>query len=282
MTVLKSRRQVSALKLVLLALANIAFGAAGAASAWEMRVCSDPDYMPFSNRDLEGLENRIATILADEMGAELAYKWWPQVPSMVTDMLREGECDMIMGVPDSQKGLLPSLAYYQSPYVFVYRADADYEISSFDDPDLEHLKLGVQSTNDRAHTALGKRGLNDNVALQFIARPEDEDGPFAPLVEAVASGEIDVAVPWGPVGGYYAARQPVELTVTQAPHFDLPFTPMFISVVIGVRRGDEALRDRLDIALASRWDDVLSVLEEYDVPTIPLARPIESLESAAP
>ncbi len=242
-----------------------------------MRVCADPNYMPFSNRELAGYENKIAEILADELEAELTYVWWPQTPSMISDVLREGECDMIMGVPDSVKALLPTLAYYQSPYVFVYRASSDYEITSFDDPVLADLRLGVQSTNDRPHGAFGKRGLADNVVLQYFSRPRHEQGPFAPLIEAVADGEIDVAVPWGPAGGYFAARQPVELTVTPTPIFDFPFTPMFISVVIAVRRGDEALRDRLDLALAARWDDIQTVLEEYHVPMIPIARPVGSL-----
>jgi quinoprotein dehydrogenase-associated probable ABC transporter substrate-binding protein len=243
-----------------------------------MRVCADFDYMPFSNRELQGYENRIAAILADELGAGLTFDWTPQTPAMVSEHLRGGLCDMIMGVPDSQKGLLPTVTYYQSPYVFVYRAASGYEIASFDDPVLRDLRLGVQATNDPPHGALGQRGLAENVVLQYISRPDDPDGPFAPLVEAVASGEIDVAVPWGPVGGYYAARQPVELTVTPTPIFDVPFTPMYINVVIGVRRGDEALRDRLNLAIADRWDEIVAVLEEYHVPTIPLPRPIASLD----
>lgn len=258
----------------------IAFSAP--AGAWEMRVCADPDYMPFSDVDGAGYENRIAEILADELDADLTYQWWPHEPSMISDMLREGECDMIFGVPDSQQGLLPTIAYYRSPYVFVYRSSSDYEIRNFDEPALRDLRLGVQARNDRAHGALGIRGLGDNVVLQYITRPDDEDGPFAPLIKAVADGEIDVAIPWGPVGGYYGHRLPVELTVQPAPHFELPFSPMFVTVVIGVRRGDESLRDRLDLALAARWDDILEVLEEYDVPTIPLARPLGSLDEAGP
>lgn len=246
---------------------------AAPASAWEMRICADPDYLPFSNRALEGYENKIAAIIAEELDAEPSYLWWPQAPTMITEQLREGHCDLIMGVPDSQNGLLPTIAYYQSPYVFVYRSDSDYDITGFDDEVLADLRLGVQATTDPPHGALAKRGLAENVIIQYVARPEDPDGPFAPLVKAVAAGEIDVAVPWGPVGGYYAARQDRALTVTPAPTFDLPFTPMYISVVMAVRRGDEALRDRLNVAIARRWDDIAALLEDYNVPLLPLPRP---------
>lgn len=249
-------------------------GSAATAGSWEMRVCADPDYLPFSKRDLSGYENRIAAILAEEMDADLTFAWRPQTPKMVSEMLREGRCDMIMGVPDSKDSLLPTIAYYQSPYVFVQRADAPEVVSTFDDEALRHLRLGVQVSNDMPHAALAKRGLGDQVKYQPYARQIDPDGPFAPLIEAVADGSIDVAVPWGPVGGYYASRQPVPLRVTPAPPFDFPFEPMYLSIVIGVRRGDEALRDRLDIAIARRWDEIQAVLAEYGVPTMPMVRPV--------
>ncbi|HTN61125.1 MAG TPA: quinoprotein dehydrogenase-associated putative ABC transporter substrate-binding protein [Devosia sp.] len=258
-------------------MAALFLGAAGAvapAYSWEMRVCADPNYMPFSKQDLSGYDNKIAQILADELGAELTFVWFPQTPNMISDQLREGNCDMILGVPESNEGLLPTIAYYRSPYTFVYRADSGYDISSFDDEVLKTLKFGVQVRGDSPHGALAKRGLAKNVVSQAITRDEaNASGPFSSLIEQVASGDIDVAIPWGPVGGYYASQQKIPLKVVSTPEFELPFTPMYITVVIAVRQGDDSLRDRLDIAIANRWDDINAVLKDYGVPTLDLPQP---------
>ena len=265
----------SATALVLAGLATVS------ANAWEMRVCADPNYMPQSDQNKAGYENKIAQVLADELGAELTFQWWALSPSMVTEQLREGNCDMMVGVPDGRDGVIPTLAYYRSPYAFVYRADEGYEISTFDDEILGELRLGVTSATDNPHLALNNRGLSKNVIESYVTRDPNPAGPFATLVESVARGELDVAVPWGPVAGYYAAMQDPALKVTPVPEIDMPFVPMYRTIVIAVRTGDEALRDLLDVAIAKRWDDIYAILEEYHVPTLFLQRPTLSLEEQA-
>lgn len=247
------------------------------AAAWEMRVCADPDYMPQSNRDGEGYENKIAEILADEMGADLTYQWWTLAPSMVSEQLREGNCDMMIGVPDGGEGVIATIAYYRSPYAFVYREDEDYDIATFDDEILTELQLGTTSEGTSAHLALARRGLLNRITVSSEFAGSNAGARFAALIESVSEGRIDVAVPWGPVAGYYAALQDPPLTVTPVPEFDIPFTPMYHSIVIALRLGDEELRDLLDQAMARRWDDIYAVLDEYNVPTLPLPRPSLSI-----
>src|SRR5512140_590285 len=43
-----------------------------------LRVCADPNNLPFSSRRTPGFENEIAAVLARELGANLAYTWWAQ------------------------------------------------------------------------------------------------------------------------------------------------------------------------------------------------------------
>jgi len=266
----------SATALVLAGLATVS------ANAWEMRVCADPNYMPQSHGTGQGYENRIAQVLADEMGAKLTYQWWTLSPSMITEQLREGNCDMMIGVPDGRDGVIPTIAYYRSPYAFVYRDGEGYDISTFDDAVLGDLKLGVTTATDNPHLALNKRGHSRNVVESYVTRDPNPEGPFATLVESVARKEIDVAVPWGPVAGYYAARQNPPLKVVPVPEFDMPFVPMYRTIVIAVRTGDESLRDQLDVAIAKRWDDIYAILDEYHVPTLFLPRPTLSIEEPKP
>ncbi len=94
------------------------------------------------------------------------------------------------------------------------------------------------------------------------------------LVDAVAAGDIDVGIAWGPVAGYFAAQHDVELKVVPvSPEFEPPTIFMSVPMTMAVRPGDEALRDRLNIAIASRWDDIQAVLEEYGVPLSPSPAP---------
>lgn len=250
----------------------------GHAQKWEMSVCADPSSLPFSHEDKTGFENRIAEILAEELSAKLTFVWWPQGATMISDKLREGDCDIIMGVPDGHKALLTTLAYYRSPYVFVYRADSPFDIQSLDDPVLHELNIGVQRTGIPPHEALLKRGLADNVVLQY---GDLGVGGLGPVIEGVANEEVDVSLAWGPVAGYYAKRQPTELKIVPVtPEIEPPFLSMVTSMTIGLRPGDEALRDRLNIALAVRWKEIQGVLREYGVPLSPLPNPARLVDTS--
>lgn len=252
-----------------------AIAASSPAAAWEMRVCSDFSRMPFSNSDAAGFENKIAEIIADELGATLVFELWPQRDAEIGNALRPGECDVLMGVTDDG-ATLTTLAYYRSPFVFVYRANEGYDIFTFDDPILRELRLGVQPTYGPTHEALMRRDLGENVAeFQYVGGADD---PLAPAIEAVANNDIDVAIVWGPAAGYYAAQQSVPLVVQPVPPFEPPFTPMYINISVGVRVGDEALRDAIDAAIAIRWDDINAVLEDYHIPTMPLPKPTLTIE----
>ena len=242
------------------------------ASAWELKVCADPYFMPFSQRDgAPGYDNRIARILAGAIGADLTFLWTGQSRDMTTLFLRSGKCDVIMGVQDGQAGVLSTHSYYRSPFVFVHRADRPYRIGSFDDPALRPLRVGVQTALSPAHEALVNRGLRDNIAKIY-------EFQLDAIIKDVVEGVIDVGITWGATAGYYAAQEAVPLVVSQVtPEFEPPFRPMFVNIAIGVRIGDESLRDLIDIALAEEWEKVQSILQEYHVPIMPLGRPMISI-----
>ena len=247
-------------------------------SKWELVVCADPNTPPFSVRDGSGFENRIADIIADEIGATLGYYWVRQAQALINDALRSGACDVIFGLAEGAGAVLTTLTYYRSPYVFVYRADADYDIFTFDDPILRELRIGV-GTDSPAHLALFSRGLDGNIAVetQYLLAGIAND-VLERIVSAVAVGDIDVAVVWGPGAGYYASRHPVNLTLTAVPPFDPPAVQMYINIVAGVRLGDEDLRDLLDVAIVNRWDEIQAALDAYDIPRMPLTPPILTIE----
>ena len=259
---------------------GLAFGFAQG-DAWNMVVCADPHAMPLSDRSEEGYENRIAEVLADHFGAVLSYDWYPYGPDMINLRLRGGHCDMVMGVPDGEEPFLTTIAYYVSPFVFVYRSDADFDVEGLDDPVLRELSIGLQDVGIPPHDALLQRGLAENITTNFGSeRYAAVEDPLAQLVDAVIAGEIDVGVSWGPPAGYYAQDRDAELEVVPLPPIDTapPFTNLTVPMAVGVRRGDDALRDRLEIALAETWGEINAILDEYGVPRQQIPAPVVDLQ----
>lgn len=245
--------------------------AQGQSAGWEWRVCAEPHSLPFSTKQGLGFENKIAEILARELKAELTYVWLPQPHTRARDLyLETGRCDAIMGIPDGTAGFLTTLAYYRTSYVFLYKKGGPGRITSFDDPKLEELRIGVQSNGGNispVSVALARRGLVEQqhtFSPDFTARE-----PLATVVEAVAKDEVDVGVVWGPVAGYFAADRGLTW-VPVSPQIEIPFVPFVASMSIGLRLGEEDFRDLLDEALAKHWDEIQSILKNYRVPLEPL------------
>ncbi len=246
-----------------------------------LRVCADPNNLPFSNARGEGFENRLAELLAAELGAELQYTWWAQRRGFVRNTLRAGRCDLVVGVPTSYELVLATRPYYRSTYVFVTRAAGGPTVRSLDDAILREVRIGVHVIGDDyanpppAH-ALARRGIVRTVVGYNIYGDYREPAPPARLIEAVARGDVDVAIAWGPLAGYFAPRQPVALALVPVmPQIELPFLPMVFDIAMGVRRGEEAWRDELDALLLRRRADIDALLREYGVPLLspPAARP---------
>jgi mxaJ protein len=240
----------------------------------ELRVCADPNNLPFSNERGEGFENRLAELVAREMGATVRYTWWAQRRGFVRNTLRAGTCDVIMGVPSSYELVRPTRPYYRSTYVFVYAKDRPLDLRSLDDAVLRTARVGVHIIGDDyanappAH-ALSNRGIVSNVVGYSIYGDYAQPNPPARLVEAVAARDVDVAIVWGPLAGYFAKRSAVPLEIVPvSPAIDLPFLPFVFDIAMGVRREDEALQQELDAILERRADDIRALLEEYGVPVV--------------
>lgn len=240
----------------------------------ELRVCADPNNLPFSNRRLQGFENELAAMIAREMDATVRYTWWAQRRGFIRNTLNAGTCDVVMGVPSSFELALVTRPYYRSTYVFLSRRDRHLNVRSFDDPVLRDLKIGVQIIGDDyanappAH-AFARRGITGNLIGYTVYGDYREDSPPARIVRGVAEGEVDLAVVWGPLAGYFAPRQPVPLDmVPVAPQIDLPFLPFVYDISMAVRRSDPALEEELDGILERKQPEIDALLDRYGVPRV--------------
>ena len=263
----------AALLLAVPLLTQSASAGAPAASPREIRVCADPNNLPFSNAKREGFENRIAELLASDLHAKLTYVWWAQRRGFVRNTMNAGLCDVIIGVPSSFELTRPTIPYYRSTYVFVTRTNGP-RVRTFDDPVLKRVKVGVQIVGDDgaetppAH-ALTKRGIVKNQRGFTLYGDYSKPNPPARIMDAVARGDVDVAVVWGPLAGYFATREGVPLRIRPvSPQIDLPYLPFVFDISMGVRKGEDALREELNAFITRRSSEITKILDSYGVPRV--------------
>lgn len=237
---------------------------AGWAAGAELRVCADPNNLPFSNRQQQGFENRIAGVIARDMNARLDYEWQRMGRGFVREVLNKGRCDVLLGIPTNFRAVLTSDPYYRSAFMFVTRRDRGLHLTSFDDPRLRTMKIGVQIVAEEyapPGQALGRRGLVDNiVGFDTSEKPSS-------IVDAVLTNKVDAAIVWGPLAGYLAKRHPGRLELTAAPPADPPL-PLAFSISVGVRKNDVKLRDELNTILRREKRTIDRILRSYGVPVL--------------
>ena len=239
-----------------------------------LRVCSDPNNLPFSNDKQQGFENKIADLVARELGRRVEYFWAPERRGFVRNTLRAGHCDVMMGAPAHYELARATQPYYRSSYVFVSRRDQHLEMRSLDEPRLHQLKIGIQIVgndyaNPPAAQALAARKIVGNVRGYTVFGDYSQSDPQRAVVDAVATGQVDVAVVWGPIGGYYAARERVPMAVAPVtPQQDGPALPFAFDISMAVRKDDRALQEALNAAIAKRGADIRRILRAFDVPLV--------------
>lgn len=238
-----------------------------------LRVCADPNNLPFSNEAEQGFENKIAALIARTFDARLEYVWWPQRRGFVRNTLHAGTCDLIVGVPSSFELTATTRPYYRSSYFFVTRRGTPAP-TSFDDPLLKRTSIGVHLIgDDGANTppvhALSARGIIKNVRGFSIYGDYRTPNPPATLIDAVAAGELDVAIAWGPLAGYFARQRQFDLTLTPvSPEIDLPFLPFVFDISMGVERTNVTLLDELNRFIQEHRAALDAILREYNIPRV--------------
>jgi quinoprotein dehydrogenase-associated probable ABC transporter substrate-binding protein len=245
-----------------------------APDATELRVCADPNNLPFSNAREQGFENDIATLAAHDLDRHVRYYWQPQRRGFIRTTLNAGWCDVVMGVPARYEMAKPTRPYYRSTYVFVSRRGAGRRIASLDDPRLRRLRIGVEMTGDDysnppALQALASRRIIDNVHGYLVFGDYSTPDPPRAIVDAVARGEVDTAIAWGPLAGYFASRSRVPLDlVPVTPERDGAGVVFTFDIAMATRRGDRVLNDALNRIIANRSREIRAILDRFRIPLV--------------
>lgn len=245
------------------------------------RVCADPNYLPYSNRSGEGFENRLAQLLADDLGLPVEYTWFPQRMGFIRNTLRAKDaggyaykCDVVMGLPKGYELAITTEPYYRSTYALVYVKGRDLDdIRSAQDlidiaPERKQkLRLGMASRNP-GNAWLQKHGMLDRIVRAYPSQSGDPNIRPGELEQKdLLDGRIDATIAWGPIAGYFAkTTEDVEIEVI--PLGSEPGVHLDYAISAGVRFGDKEWRDELNGLLERNTEQIQTLLEEYNIPLV--------------
>ena len=233
------------------------------------RVCADMDNLPYSNNKQEGFENKIAELIAKDLGKRLEYQFWVDRFGFVRNTLNARRCDVMIGTVAGNDMLLTTKPYYRSGYAFVYRKDSGLKIADWDSPDLKKATIGTVGMTPPSRPLADKGLLNQTKPYRIY---RDLTQPPSVLVDDVVKGEIDVAVVWGPIAGYYAKQSKVPLEVVLAPEYaqENPHGKINWNISMAVRKKDKERMAILQEVIDRRHADIMKILDEYGIPHVPI------------
>ncbi len=257
--------------------AALAANATPPANDHVLRVCADPNYLPYSNRAGQGFENKVAALVAKAMGRKLEYTWASYrghggYSNFLAENLDARKCDVVMNLPYGDHEESYTKPYYTSSYVFITRKDTHYHIRSMNSVSMHSIKIGFES-DTTPETAIKLLDLiNNAVAFHVASNPQASPRE---LLQAVQDGKVGVMITWEPAIGDFLKDYP-DLQVARVPSEEygpgLPTVGYTYGMSMGVRKGDTALKDALDKVIAREQPEITATLAQYDVKLLPNPR----------
>ena len=229
------------------------------------RVCADPNNLPFSNEQGEGLENKLAQLLAAKLNEPVTYTYFPQVIGFVRNTLNALRCDVIMGTAVGDSTVQTTNPYYRTTYALVFRPNNGLDgVTSLEDSRLKGKHIGIVAGTPPA-TILAEDGLMADAKPYPLTVDTRATSSPQMMIDDVAAGRIDAGVLWGPMAGYYASRSTPHLTVVpllqEGAHMDF-------RIAMGVRRTDQDWKRKLNRLITENQPDIDKILVEYGVPLL--------------
>ena len=231
------------------------------------RACADPRDLPFSNEAGEGFENKIAELLAKKLDKSVAYAYYPDATGFIRNTLNAHRCDVVMGVPLGDDTVQPTNPYYRTAYVAAYRKGGPLDgLDGLSDQRLKTAKIGVIAGTPPA-TYLASLGLLRNIKSYALVVDTRFDSTTAQMMHDLDNGDIDVALIWGPLGGYYALK-------AQTPTAIVPLVKeqggpkLVYRIAMGVRHSDQNWKRALNKAISDNQPEINEILRSFGVPLL--------------
>jgi mxaJ protein len=258
------------LSVILISVSILYFASLAAAQKPVLRVCADPDNLPFSDSHESGFENRLAHMIGGYLDDDIQFVWQRMGRGFVREFIDKDKCDLVVGIPSAFRALLTTQPYYRSSFVFITQKSAKYHPASIDDPALKNHRIGVEALEEEytpPAEALSRRGLQTQLVGIYAVGSHAFD-----LAKAVSCNEVDLAIMWGPTAGYFAKHSSQNLTVTPIqPEYDGPL-PFTFAIAMGVSKKNHELQSKLDQFIEVNRAAIQTLLDSYGVPLLALSQ----------
>ena len=253
-----------------------------------LKVCADPLNPPYSTKDEQGFENKIAELFAKELGQKVEYTWFAQRIGFIRNTLTADvndwdatsnnyKCDLVMGVPTGYDLTLNTEPYYKSTYVLLIAKGRGWDdiksanqLTELADTRLEKLKIAMFDRGPGT-TWLQQNGLLDQ-GISYQSMSGDSENNVAMQIDKdFKAKKIDMVILWGPMAAYVISQSPKDsynmIAMQAAPGIRFDF-----SMAMGVRKGDKDRKAALDKLIVKNADKINKIIESYHVPVLPLQK----------
>jgi quinoprotein dehydrogenase-associated probable ABC transporter substrate-binding protein len=231
------------------------------------RACADPHNLPFSNEAGEGFENKIAELLARKLGKSVGYTFYPDATGFIRNTLNAHRCDVVLGIAQGDDLVQPTNPYYRTSYVAAYRQDGPLKgLDTLSDPRLKTAKIGIVAGTPPA-TLLAMNGLLGNIKSYALVVDTRFDSPTHQMMDDLDRGDIDVALLWGPIAGFYATKAKTPTAVVPLVKDQSAIKTVF-RIVMGVRHSDQDWKRSLNKLIAENQGEIQAILRSYGVPLL--------------
>ena len=234
-----------------------------------LRVCADPSNMPFTDQSGQGFENKLAEFVAAKTGRKsVSYTWFPMVTGFVRQTLRANRCDIIMGYAQGDEQVQNTNAYYRSSYVLMYKKGGGLDgVETIEDAKLADKRIGVVMSTPPASNMARANLMKKAKVYELMVDTRFTDSAAEMMIKDIQSGEIDAAVVWGPMGGYYAAKSGADLAVVPLTK-EKTGSRMSYRITMGVRPSDQEWKRTLNRLIKDNQAEINKILLGYGVPLI--------------
>lgn len=255
----------------------------GKAEEKVLRVCQDPNNLPFSDKQERGFENKIAELFAKKLGWKLEHTWFPQRMGFIRHTLKAKipdtdryKCDLVTGVASGFDMGLATVPYYHSTYALAYvkgrgldDVHTPEDLTRLDPARRQKLRIGAFMPTPAVDWLL-KNGLINQMVPYQVQTGDPDQYPGQIIENDLASGKLDVAIAWGPIVGYFAKHTPgAQIEVVPFQPGD-PQIHTDFDIAMGVRHGEKGFRDQINQLINSSRPEIDAILAEYGVPTMPV------------
>ncbi|MDE1149945.1 MAG: substrate-binding domain-containing protein [Azospirillaceae bacterium] len=233
-------------------------------SRTELRICADPNDLPYSNEKGEGLENKLAALIGQDLQRPVSYVWFPQVMGFVRNTLRARQCDLVMGTVAGDPLMDNTNAYYHSGYMIVTRTDSGINATALGDPALADKRFGLVAATPPTDLLL-RHNLMDHATSYALAVDTRYESPARSMLQDLVDHKIDVGLLWGPIAGYYIKQDKLPL---KAAFLDPEGGRLDFRIAMGVRANEPEWRRTVDQALQRHKPEVERLLADYGIPLL--------------